>query len=69
LLYNPGKRTEHIRITAQTVVQFLTLMARSKMTNKIVDLLILELKLYIEGHTSASISIENYRRGIAALYK
>jgi hypothetical protein len=51
------------------VAQSLILMVQSKMTNKIVDLLILELKLYIEGHTSASISIENYRRGIAALYK
>jgi hypothetical protein len=35
------------------------------MKNKIVDLLLLEIKLYLEGHISASNSIARYRIGIA----
>jgi hypothetical protein len=32
---------------------------------KVVDLLILELKLYLSGHTAAADSISRYRIGIA----
>jgi hypothetical protein len=35
------------------------------MKNKIVDLLLLEIKLYLQGHVSASNSIARYRIGIA----
>jgi hypothetical protein len=35
------------------------------MNNKIVDLLLLEIKLYLQGHISASNSIARYRIGIA----
>jgi hypothetical protein len=35
------------------------------MKNKIVDLLLLEIKLYLEGHIAASNSIARYRIGIA----
>jgi len=35
------------------------------MKNKIVDLLVLEIKLYLQGHISASNSIARYRIGIA----
>jgi len=35
------------------------------MKNKIVDLLILELKLYLSNHTAAADSIYRYRKGIA----
>lgn len=35
------------------------------MKDKIVDLLILELKLYLSGHECAADSISRYRRGIA----
>ena len=35
------------------------------MKNKIVDLLLLEIKLYLNNHISASNSIARYRIGIA----
>jgi hypothetical protein len=35
------------------------------MKNKIVDLLLLEIKLYLQGHIAASNSIARYRIGIA----
>jgi len=33
--------------------------------DKVVDLLILELKLYLSGHECAADSVSRYRRGIA----
>lgn len=33
--------------------------------DKVIDLLILELKLYLAGHTAASDSIYRYRKGVA----
>ena len=35
------------------------------MNDKVVNLLILELKLYLSGHESAANSVSRYRRGIA----
>lgn len=46
-----------IVVTGQEVICMLA--------DKIIDLLILELKLYLTGHTAASNSIYRYRKGIA----
>jgi len=53
--------TKHITISAPTVEHNSTSMDQSK----VINLLLLELKLYLTGHISASDSIARYRKGIA----
>lgn len=57
--------TKHITISALTVEHNSTSMDQSVKTDKVINLLLLELKLYLTGHISASDSIARYRQGIS----